>query len=136
MLANVQCAACGDPVEGEYSIHRDGFCIGPEVWICNGCGGEETPTCCELWADIAGRLADGCTMTVNDGSVDLHCWTGRRDWIEERYGSNSDEWAATWNDDGDSTCMLEAGHSGDHDWTPDRRIGVSFVAAEPDGEVQ
>lgn len=49
------CSACGTPSEGYFSIHRDGFCEGPEVPLCNGCGAEETPTTGELWHSIAGR---------------------------------------------------------------------------------
>lgn len=47
------CAACTKPAEGNFSIHRDGFGIGPEVPLCNGCGASETPTVEELWARIA-----------------------------------------------------------------------------------
>lgn len=50
-----ECAACGEPVEGNHSIHRDGFCEGPEVDLCDACGGEETPTCETLWRRIAER---------------------------------------------------------------------------------
>lgn len=53
------CAACGERAEGEYSIHRDGFGVGPEVPLCNACGREETPTCDDLWRRIAKRLAAG-----------------------------------------------------------------------------
>jgi hypothetical protein len=49
------CAACGAPVQGNHSIHRDGFGIGPEVDLCDACGANETPTCEELWDAIARR---------------------------------------------------------------------------------
>lgn len=52
-----RCAACGKPAEGNFSIHRDGFCEGPEVSLCNACGRAETPTCEELWDRIAARAA-------------------------------------------------------------------------------
>jgi hypothetical protein len=58
----VECAACGAPVEqpcghdeGGHSIHRDGFCIGPEVPLCCACGAYEFPSCPTLWRLIAGR---------------------------------------------------------------------------------
>ena len=56
-----KCANCGkDPTEGNYSIHRDGFGIGPEVPLCDGCGSGELPTCREIWDNIAesGRYKD------------------------------------------------------------------------------
>ena len=43
------CAACGRAAEGEYSLHRDGFSEGPQVPLCNFCGGEEEPTLGLLW---------------------------------------------------------------------------------------
>lgn len=46
------CACCDAPAEGNYSIHRDGFGDGPEVWLCDECGKDETPTCEEIWARI------------------------------------------------------------------------------------
>jgi hypothetical protein len=47
------CAYCGEPAEGEYSIHRDGFGIGPEVDLCNEHGSKPTPTCEEIWERIS-----------------------------------------------------------------------------------
>jgi len=47
------CACCESPAEGNYSIHRDGFGEGPEVWLCDACGSKPTPTCEEIWARIA-----------------------------------------------------------------------------------
>jgi len=49
------CAACGQVAEGNYSIHRDGFEEGPEVSLCDACGGSETPTLPEVWAQIKAR---------------------------------------------------------------------------------
>lgn len=49
------CAACGKLAEGHYSIHRDGFGIGPEVDLCNACGSEAEPSCEFIWAEIAER---------------------------------------------------------------------------------
>ena len=47
------CAFCGKPAEDNFSIHRDGFGVGPEVDLCDACGGSETPTCEEIWDVIA-----------------------------------------------------------------------------------
>lgn len=47
------CAFCGDPHEGNYAIHRDGFCIGPEVPLCDACGSEPEPTCADIWYEIS-----------------------------------------------------------------------------------
>lgn len=52
-----RCAVCQRVSEGEFSIHRDGFCVGPEVWLCNAHGSKETPTCGEIWDAIAARGA-------------------------------------------------------------------------------
>jgi hypothetical protein len=51
----VPCAACGAPAVGNHAMHRDGFCKGPEVEICDACGEEEHPTLDELWSKIAER---------------------------------------------------------------------------------
>jgi hypothetical protein len=52
-----ECAACGTKIRGkaQYSIHRDGFCIGPEVSLCVACGEDVTPTCEQLWEMIRER---------------------------------------------------------------------------------
>jgi len=47
------CAFCGGPAQGQYSIHRDGFGVGPEVDLCDGCGSEPEPTCEVIWDRIA-----------------------------------------------------------------------------------
>ena len=47
------CAFCGKPAEGEHTIHRDGFGVGPEVELCTACGSSPEPTCEEIWARIA-----------------------------------------------------------------------------------
>lgn len=47
------CVWCGKQTEGNYSIHRDGFGIGPDVPLCDEHGSTETPTCCEIWEHIA-----------------------------------------------------------------------------------
>ena len=54
-----RCANCGKQFEGEveFAIHRDGFCIGPEVKLCHDCGAFPLPTCEEIWLNIADRRA-------------------------------------------------------------------------------
>ncbi len=47
------CAYCGKPAQGNFSIHRDGFGEGPEVPLCDAHGSEATPTCEEIWDQIA-----------------------------------------------------------------------------------
>jgi hypothetical protein len=47
------CAYCGGPHTREYAIHRDGFCQGPQVPLCNRCGGRPKPTERQIWARIA-----------------------------------------------------------------------------------
>ena len=51
----LECAACGCEAEGNYSVHRDGFCVGPEVPLCDACGDSERPTLTEIWDAIARR---------------------------------------------------------------------------------
>lgn len=65
--SEVPCAACGEPVEFNHSIHRDGFCEGPEVWICDGCGSDELPTCEQIYAAIAQRRDEGFEPVEHDG---------------------------------------------------------------------
>ena len=52
------CAYCSVPIIGkeEYSIHRDGFGIGPEVPLCLGCAGPEL-SCEVIWDKISLRDA-------------------------------------------------------------------------------
>lgn len=51
------CAYCERVIDGEVhlAIHRAGFGEGPEVDLCDGCGGNPTPTCEEIWAKISQR---------------------------------------------------------------------------------
>lgn len=51
----------------------------------------------------------------------VHCWADLRDTLP--FGS--EEWVNTF-ETGNATCMLEDGHLGPHEWTPDDEIGVSF----------
>jgi hypothetical protein len=51
--SSTTCAYCGQPAEGKYAIHRDGFGLGPEVLLCDACGAHPTPTCEDIWARIS-----------------------------------------------------------------------------------
>lgn len=48
----LRCAYCGALAEGKYLIHRDGLGLGPEMALCNGCGGSSRPTEAEVWSRI------------------------------------------------------------------------------------
>lgn len=50
---SLECAFCGEPAEGNYSIHRDGFAVGPEVDLCDACGEDLEPSCFVIWDAIA-----------------------------------------------------------------------------------
>ncbi len=52
-LMSAMCAYCGKSTEGNHTIHRDGFGEGPEVPLCDACGGGLRPTCEEIWARIS-----------------------------------------------------------------------------------
>ena len=54
------CAYCGRPSQGHFAIHRDGMGNGPELPLCNDCGGYPVPTLQDIWARIA--------MTDDDGN--------------------------------------------------------------------
>lgn len=47
------CAYCDKPAEGRFSIHRDGFVDGPEVDLCDECGGHPHPTVFDIWERIS-----------------------------------------------------------------------------------
>lgn len=49
----LECAFCGESAEGNFSIHRDGFGVGPEVELCDNCAAYPAPTCEEIWEVIA-----------------------------------------------------------------------------------
>ena len=62
--------------------------------------------------------------------TNVHCWEGKREWTLKHFGETSAEYAATFADDVDSTCMLPCDHEGPHEWTPDDKIGVWFRPVE------
>jgi hypothetical protein len=47
------CVYCGGESQGRFSIHRDGFGIGPEVPLCDSCGEGDDLTCADIWERIA-----------------------------------------------------------------------------------
>ena len=56
----------------------------------------------------------------------LHCWMGKAEWAEKKYGN----WTPEHLDAlyvNPSTCMLERDHEGEHEFTPDGEIGVTFT---------
>lgn len=55
-----------------------------------------------------------------------HCWKDKREWIEEEHGSLSPEMMADLFQN-TATCMLEDGHAGPHEWTPDNDITITFA---------
>ena len=58
----------------------------------------------------------------------LHCWQDSVEEATKKYGFGSTEWAEAVNNP--STCMLEAGHNGPHEFTPDGQIVITFAAKE------
>ena len=55
-----KCAYCGREIEQvNYMIHRDGFGLGPEVPLCDGCGAFPLPTLGEIWERIMQKQEDG-----------------------------------------------------------------------------
>lgn len=56
----------------------------------------------------------------------LHCWAdgpSLLEWMEANPDADVEEYMG-------STCMLEKGHDGPHEFTPDDRIGITFASAE------
>lgn len=52
LAADRFCAYCGRPAEGNFSVHRDGFDLGPEVDLCDACGDAKGPTLDVIWGCI------------------------------------------------------------------------------------
>ncbi len=53
------------------------------------------------------------------------CWKDNREYAAEVHGFGSDKWAEIWLQSG-STCMLEEGHEGEHDFVADSDIQLNF----------
>ena len=64
-------------------------------------------------------------METNSNNV-AHCWTGKTEYMHDKYGYGSNEHVAALQEDHDSTCMLEHGHGGDHEFVPDNQIVATF----------
>lgn len=56
------CCYCGSPAEGHYSICRDGMGVGPEVPLCDRCGGSKWPSSGEIWGRIALASSHPCAF--------------------------------------------------------------------------
>ena len=57
----------------------------------------------------------------------VHCWEDLKSHIQEKHGWGSPEHIATYMEGfRNGTCLLEHGHPGDHIFTPDDEIIVSF----------
>lgn len=54
-MSEKTCANCGWGAEGNFSIHDTPDMDGPEVDLCDSCGGSELPTCAAIWRNIARR---------------------------------------------------------------------------------
>jgi hypothetical protein len=66
------CAFCGRLADGVFSIDRDDFGEGPEVDLCNVCGGDEDLTCETIWARISMkrcRTHEGLRQVCSKGTV-------------------------------------------------------------------
>lgn len=79
------------------------------------------------WLLALERIPETAVVPVEDRV--LHCWTDRRTAIEEAHPNDyqmRDDWAETYGDAGNGTCMLERGHEGPHEFTPDDQIVIGF----------
>lgn len=56
-MSDEVCGYCGRRSEGNYAIHRDGFCKGPEVALCDACGGDAAPSLEEVRRHLGERAA-------------------------------------------------------------------------------
>lgn len=63
----------------------------------------------------------------------VHCWMSKTEYMEEKYGHLSDEWYEAFANDG--ICLLENGHKGEHIFTPEDKIMVTFEGENSEGEV-
>lgn len=72
------CAYCGQPSEGQYSIHRDGYSLGPEVPLCDACGQGDSPSLTQIWARIGqSDVCESCDEEIRSGDArrgSFHEW--------------------------------------------------------------
>lgn len=85
-----RCANCDVPVlVRRHAIHRDGFGLGPEVPLCDACGGERGPSCEKIWARIAARTQSQ-HRAFADARVEQMLVKGNDAWFSDdglyRYG--------------------------------------------------
>lgn len=77
-LRGDKCAYCGNITEGNFSIHRDGLGEGPEVPLCNRCGGRKEPTEAQIWARIGqSQVCLSCDEPILSGDArqgSFHDW--------------------------------------------------------------
>lgn len=70
----------------------------------------------------------------------MHCWKDELEHIEETYGYLSEKYIEHcgdhWFDDYDGTCMLEAGHDGDHEFTDTSELLIRFADPFPPEDLQ
>ena len=59
----------------------------------------------------------------------IHCLTGRREHVEEEFGFHSPEHMASY-DEADGRCLLEDGHEGPHEFTPNDEFRLVFTGEE------
>jgi len=59
----------------------------------------------------------------------IHCWKDYRTHLEEMGHLYSKEWVETY-ENGNMTCLLEGGHEGEHEFTPDNCIEIRFKGEE------
>jgi hypothetical protein len=83
-------------------------------------------------------LCSAVRLRGDDDMADVHCWKDQLEHVSETHGFGSDEWAECQLGSG-GTCLLEHGHDGPHEFTPDDQFGVSFseptsAATEPAAE--
>ena len=57
---------------------------------------------------------------------DRHCWMGKTEYNEEKYGWGTPEYWEHWEESQGKTCLLPDGHDGPHEWTDDSEIVVEF----------
>lgn len=58
-----------------------------------------------------------------------HCWKDKAEYCLEKFGSDSKEYIETFLDCG-ATCMLWSDHGGEHVFTPDDKIGITFLETD------
>lgn len=89
---------------------------------CCNCKHYDTEQC-KYWNE-PGHFS--CRDACEKFETRLHCWTGKTEWLEEKYGWGTTEYWENWAESQGKTCMLSDGHKGPHEWTNDNEIMVTF----------